>query len=455
MQHFHGRRWAAVAVSSVVATGMAVAVPPVADAVSHSTTRVSLGNRAVQADKDTWVAASATPDGRYLGFTSSADNLVPGDTNGQDDVFRRDLKTGAVIRVSDGFRGAEPNGASTGGSMSSDGRYVVFQSDAGNLVKLDNNGLADVFVRDLVKKTTTRISVGLSKTSSSGGGTGPTISGNGQRIAFTSWVTDLVPNDTNGEGDVFVWNRASGKITRVSVGPNGIQTDLPPFPPPAYGGERNSGEASISQDGWSVVFTSYARNLVPDDTNNSSDIFIHNLKTHVTSRVSLGAGGAEVHGGYKGLGSYRPSISADASVVSFASVGADLVTPGPAHQFDWYVRNLKTGVVQQVHKTVNDSALVNGPNGAIPTPDGKYVLWASADPKVVPGDTNGVADVFLTTLKTGAIRRLSVTTHGGQANAGSYGGVATPGGKEIFFDSDATNLVAKDTNKARDVFLRR
>jgi Tol biopolymer transport system component len=454
MQHHHGRRWAAVAVASIVAAGLAVAVPSVADAVSHSTTRVGLGAKGVQPNADAY-PLSVTPDGRYLVIGSVASNLVPGDTNGQDDVFRRDLKTGAVIRISDGFKGAEPNNSSAGGDISADGRYVVFESEASNLVKSDDNGRADVFVRDLVKKTTTRISVGLSKTSASGGGTGPTISANGQRIAFTSWATDLVPDDTNGQSDVFVWNRASGKITRVSVGPNGIQSDLPPFPPPAYTGERYSDSASISQDGWSVVFRSYARNLVTDDHNGVSDIFSHNLKTHVTSRISLADGGGEAEGGNKGLGSYAPSISADGTVLTFASVAGNLVADPPKHQYDWYVRNLTTGVVQQVHKTVNDNAEVTGPNGATVTPDGKYVLWSSNDPKVVAGDTNGVADIFLTTLKTGAIRRISVTTHGGQANAGSYGGVPTAGGKEIFFTSDATNLVAKDTNKARDSFLRR
>ena len=184
------------------------------------------------------VAISA--DGRYVAFVSYATNLVPGDTNNALDVFVRDRQRGTTRRVDVASSGAQSNGtAGYGVSMSADGRYVAFSSDATNLVPGDTNGNGDVFVRDLVNGTTRRVSL------SSTGGQGNSlssearISGDGRNVAFDSGADNLVPGDTNVEADVFVRNLLAHTTRRVSVTSNGQQADFASiFPLISYSGRH-------------------------------------------------------------------------------------------------------------------------------------------------------------------------------------------------------------------------
>jgi Tol biopolymer transport system component len=332
---------------------------------------------------------------------------------------------------------------------------VAFESIASNLVASDANGATDVFVRDLKTKVTTRVSVRKGNAASSGGGSNPSISANGQRIAFQSSVSDLIRNDTNGSLDVFVWKAATKRITRVSVGPNGIQSDLPPVPRPAYGGERESFDAAISGDGRSVAFASTATNLVTDDTNGVGDIFVHDLTTSVTRRVSLTSAGQQVTTGFKGSGSFSPSISHDGKVVAFLSNSYSLVpNASHLHQIDSYVVNLNTGVMRRVEKTFDGAETARGADSPSVSPDGRFVLFSSSDANVVSGDTNANSDVFVRDLRTGRTRLVSVGRHGAQADGGSGNPVASSGAAVVAFDSTATNLVANDTNGVNDIFTR-
>jgi hypothetical protein len=147
-------------------------------------------------------------------FSSLATNLVRGDTNNADDVFVRDLRTGTTKRVSVGRRGAQGNDRSTFSffgatrTITRDGRYVAFWSAADNLVPVDTNAVADVFVRDLLKGVTTRVSVSSAGTQGNGApSTRPAISGDGRIVVFFSAASDFVPGDTNGVGDIFVHTR--------------------------------------------------------------------------------------------------------------------------------------------------------------------------------------------------------------------------------------------------------
>ncbi len=235
------------------------------DRQAGTTTRVNVGPGGEQVNSGSgWPAIST--DGRWVGFTSSANNLVAGDTNGEEDVFVRDLATGTTTRVNLGPGGTQANGGNIGNSVpaiSADGRWVAFVSDAGNLVPGDTNGMDDAFVHDRQTGTTTRVSVGVGGGQGNGGSSFPGISADGRWVTFSSSASNLVPGDANGAEDVFVLDQWTETTTRVSVGSGG-----------AEGNGASLGPA-ISADGRWVAFPSFASNLVAGDANGWSDVFVH------------------------------------------------------------------------------------------------------------------------------------------------------------------------------------
>jgi Tol biopolymer transport system component len=277
------------------------------DRQSGTTERVSVGSAGAQGNDASW-NPSISADGHYVAFWSFASNLVAGDTNGSEDVFVHDRQSGATERVSVGSGGTQGNGRSNYPSISADGRYVAFSSEASNLVSGDTNGSHDVFVHDRQSGATARVSV------SSGGVEGnrwsqvPSISADGRYVAFLSFASSLVPGDTNGREDVFVHDRQTGVTERVSVSSGGVQ------------GNWDSGVGSISADGRYVAFRSFAENLVAGDTNGTYDVFVHDRQSGATDRVSVSSGG--VQGNDR---SEESSISADGRFVAFSSFASNLV----------------------------------------------------------------------------------------------------------------------------------
>ncbi|MEA5579089.1 cadherin-like domain-containing protein [Anabaena sp. UHCC 0451] len=209
-------------------------------------------------------------NGRYVSFVSDATNLVSGDTNNVRDVFVRDRQVGTTIRVSVASDGTQANGVSNGAYMSPDGRYVVFRSDATNLVAGDTNGFADIFLRDLLTDTTTRISNGIGGTQANGSSNLASISADGRYVVFSSDASNLVTGDTNGVRDVFLYDRQLGQIIFSSIQGNGV-TDNP----------------RISADGQLVTVTSSASNVFSVDTNGTSDVFIYDAATKTIGLVSF------------------------------------------------------------------------------------------------------------------------------------------------------------------------
>jgi hypothetical protein len=253
-------------------------------------------------------APSISGDGRYIAFvTSSA--LVSGDTNGTSDVYVYDRGRRSVARVSVSSNGDQANGASVHPQISASGRYVVFDSTASNLVAGDGNGAPDVFRHDRVTGETLRISEPFTSTGI-GGGTVPTISDDGNLVAFSSGAFDLVPNDVNGASDVFVRDVATGTTVRVSVSTTGGDGDLA------------SGDAMLSGDGRHVAFSSAATNLIAGDTNNLPDVFLRDLGAGTTVRASVSTTDGEAN-----ALSNSPSLSSDGRFVSFVSQASNLVSP--------------------------------------------------------------------------------------------------------------------------------
>jgi hypothetical protein len=212
-----------------------------------------------------------------IAFESHATNLLNGtsDTNNHSDIFVGERYSQEVVQVSVSSNGVQANGHSFDPSISSGGRFVAFISGATNLVtNSDTNGKSDIFLRDrdtdedgvldeVGAVSTTLISSAHSGGAGNAASGGPYISANGRFIVFTSWASNIVVGDSNGAGDVFVYDRQLGKVTRVSVGANGVQ------------GDGGSSHASISDDGDYVIFESFASNLVDGDNNNKKDIFVH------------------------------------------------------------------------------------------------------------------------------------------------------------------------------------
>ena len=208
--------------------------------------------------------ASLSADGRYVAFVSNAADLVPGDTNGQPDVFRKDLVTGAIVRCSTDKDGNQATGGqSIHPSISADGRYVAFESYAPNLVPGDTNALADVFRKDLATGEVVRCSSDKDGNQATGGNSqNPSLSSDGRFVAFHSNAPNLVPGDTNALTDVFRKDLATGETVRCSTDALGNQ---------ATGGQAEA--PSISADGRYVAFESDAADLVPGDTNGAADVF--------------------------------------------------------------------------------------------------------------------------------------------------------------------------------------
>jgi Tol biopolymer transport system component len=264
-------------------------------------------------------APSLSSDGRYIAFTTNA-ALVAADTNGVADVYLYDRGTRTVIRVSEPTGGGPVNGASRNPRISADGRYVVFESIASTLVAGDTNNDFDVFRHDRLTGETVRVSVATGGGQASGDSTDPRISDDGNLIAFTSSAFDLVANDANGASDIFVRDMTAGTTARVSVSATGGDADLA------------STEPAISGDGRFVAFSSPATNLVAGDGNGASDIFVRDLVAGATVRVSVSSTGTEANKPSTGA-----SLSRDGRFVSFLSSATNLVTGASGTQV--YVRD--------------------------------------------------------------------------------------------------------------------
>jgi Tol biopolymer transport system component len=259
--------------------------------VAGTTTRASVDSEGAQAvggldlGGTAGVEPSISGDGRYVAFASSATNLVADDTNEEYDIFVHDTVDRTTTRVSVASTGDQGvGGSSLGASISADGRYVAFYSDASNLVADDTNGRSDVFVHDTVNGTTTRVSVASTGDQGVGGPSlDPSISGDGRYVAFRSSANNLVANDTNGLTDVFLHDKVNGITSRISLDQEGVQS---------IGG--GSYRPSISDDGRYVAFQTGARNLFANDTNAQRDIVIRAIPevrvvSVVPDRLAIGA----------------------------------------------------------------------------------------------------------------------------------------------------------------------
>src|SRR6266542_6874244 len=441
---------AVVGIATALATILWMALP--AGAASLSTEIVSVSSAGVQGNGESFPSTGPTSisrNGQFVVFASSADNLVAGDTNEHFDVFRRDRSSGQTVLVSVSSSGQQVNGDSgfpSGTfSISADGNLVAFDSETSNLVPGDTNRLPDVFVHDVATGETTRVSVTSSGRQAQGESFGAAISDDGRLAVFNS-TARLVPEDTNRRLDVYARDLVTGQIRLVSVSSTG-----------QLGNDDSFVEGSPSGDSRLVVFSSLATNLVPGDTNDNVDVFLRDLVTGQTTRVTVPLSGQGGGGGFQG------HISANGRFVAFNSGKDDLVRHDTNGFQDVFVRDLKIGRTTRVSVSSvgeqgnDDSCCSKGISG-----DGRFVAYRSFASNLVPDDTNGGYDAFLFDRSTGQTVLASVSATGEQGVypdpiVGSSNVSISEDGAWVLFASAATNFPpAGDSNgdENGDTFVR-
>lgn len=366
------------------------------DRQTGQTSRISLTSAGAQVNDDSY-SPSVSGDGHYVAFASRSSNLVS-DGNHAIDIFVRDVQAGQTTRVSVNSAGAEGNGDSFSPSVSADGRYVAFQSNASNLVSGDTNGTADIFVKDRQTGQTSRVSVATGGAQASGASWTPSISGDGRFVAFCSNGPNLVNGDTNDCWDIFVHDRQTGATSRVSNATGGVQADA------------DSGSPAISSDGRFVAFASWAGNLRSAISLPSQEIYTHDRLTGQTSLVTASPDGTEGNGN-----SSAPAISSDGRYVAFQSWADNLVSGDNNGYWDVFVRDRQTGrtfCASQVSGGVqgdrdSDQPALSG--------DGQTVAFVSWATNLVSGDTNAVTDVFAHVLPASGL--LGDLDHDGHLDA--------------------------------------
>jgi len=337
---------------------------------------ISVNSLGHNGNADSWNAVISA-DGRLVAFTSSADNLVSGDTNGVPDVFVRNLEEGTTVRVSINSEGLQSNLDSDAASISADGTFIAFDSWASNLVSDDTNGERDIFVHDLEKATTIRVSIDSAGQQVAAYSEDPSISADGRYVAFMSKGETLIAGDTNGRPDIFVRDLKKGATTRVSIN--------------SAGGEAGnwSRSAAISANGNLVAFTSKAK-LVPSDTNGTWDAYVHNRstgETYLASANSL-AVGADSY-------TTEVTISADGSIVAFSSPSTNLVADDTNNVSDVFIHNLASKKTDRMSIGVTHLEGDGVSEAPALSADGRHITFTSYATNLVQADTNNVQDIFV------------------------------------------------------------
>lgn len=367
-------------------------------------------------------------DGKYIVFESVSSNLVPNDTNGRPDIFVRNLDNGEITRVSVDSSGAEaqypPIGLNALGSpfdLSTDGRFVVFESTAYNLVEGDENDYQDIFLHDINSGSTTRISISTGGEEANEHSFSPSISADGRFVAFYSHASNLVegdmvdPDDPYLHAAVYLHDVTSGTTEKLSPGGEGPR---------------------ISADGRFVAFST-VRPLVSDDTDALTDVFVLDRDTQSIELVSVDSEGNDIEGA-----SRISSMSASGRYVVFTTVGRISFFVE-----DIYLHDRLTGTTT----FVSGGTLAN--SDPYISADGRFLSFASDSDEIVPFDTNGLADVFVYDHATGGFERVSVDEDGNEANGNSFFSSLSADGRYVAFGSQANNLIPDDENFVADIFV--
>lgn len=375
--------------------------------------------------------SSISADGQYVVFQSNSSNLISGDTNGVYDIFAFNRETGAIERVSVSSTSAQANGQSSTPSISADGRYVAFSSQATNLVSGDTNGRSDVFIRDRIAGTTTRVSVDAQGNQVNSDNIGGVISSDSRYIAFRSFH-GFDPFDTNSTNDLYVKDTLLGTVRYISKAANGTSS--------------HSGISNFTMSGDGTVFAweasgFYFVNFPPGTTFNQRAVYVHDTKTGVTKLANRGLNGAKPNGD-----SYSPSLNYDGTKLVFTSAASNLVAGDANNRVDVFMFDVATEAKSLVSKTEagqqpnEDSA--TQVSSAV-SADGRYVAFYSRGNNFDTGALTTVyRDVYVRDMIAGTTHLVSKPNAGGYSNFFSLDGAVSADGRFVAFRSFATNLTA-------------
>jgi Tol biopolymer transport system component len=428
-----GRRRRIQRVIAGFAASLCAAAPTFAQG---STERISLTASAGQVFSDSDQLA-VSGDGRHAAFRSSGADLVPGDTNGVADVFVRDRWTGVVERVSVSSTGEEGTAESMEPHISYDGRYVVFASEANDLVLDVPAGSAkDIFLRDRWLGTTRLVTVSSMNSAANGDTHHPRVSSDGRYVSFEGSATNLVPGMSTSNYQVFRRDM-SGTTALVSANLAGTS------------GIGFSWNGAISGDGRYVTFVSSVSNLVTADTNGQADAFWRDMLTGTTRRVSVSSSGAQ------GTAAtwVNSSMSRDGRWVVFASSSPNLAPGEFAAGYDIFLHDTQTSETLRISLTSSGAAANQNSYDPTISDDGRYVAFQSFSTNLDPLDTDLQSDVFLRDRAMGSTKLVSRSATGG-TDDDSYGASISGNGDVVGFHSESTDLVPSDTNLRIDTFVR-
>jgi Tol biopolymer transport system component len=399
---------------------------------------------------DSW-GSILSPDGRYVLFASTANNLVANSSSNhlplpnlqKLNVFLRDRTNGTTTLASvnvQGTGGGDDDSLPT--ALTDDGRYVLFESAADNLAAGATNVLpgifvwTEIFVHDLVNNTTELVSISTNGGVANGVCRGSTMTPDGRCVAFTSAANNLVPNDTNGIADVFVRDLQAGTTTLVSVGATAPNRYFP----------TGSESPDITPDGRYVAFYSTATNLVPGALT-GGQIYVRDLVAGTTTWVSSGAHGIL---GITNILAFNHAISDDGQFVAYEACTNPPPASGHAH-----------GVVLRYNLSSGLTDLVNT-NGYVPSanpeeirslqmsPDGRFITFVANTDR-----TPGTTCIDLWDAQSGTTTLVSVDLNGNASTNAIYDWpTVEPTGRYVAFLSSATNLVTNPLTGDYHLYLR-
>lgn len=420
-----------------------VAASLAAFAAAQTTTRVSVDSNGAQANNYSGTYGnSISADGRFVAFGSGATNLVPGGSPLQWELFRKDRLTGTTTIVSVDSLGNPGGNGSFFPSISANGNVVAFESDSG-FGTGDTNGRRDIFAHDCTTGITQLVSVSSAGTQWPDASSSAAISGDGNVVAFVKTHL-LVGSGRDGGGyharlDVLVRDRAAGTTVYANVNTAGLVS---------YVVNSLAPSPSVSFDGHFVAFTSKASDLVANDLNAHYDVFVRDMVAGATVRASLDNAGNEGNGD-----SLAPSISADGRYVAFTSAATNLVSGDANGHVDVFVRDLVAGTT--VLASVSTAGVQADADCLAPkiSADGTCVTFHSTATTLAPSHGDFVDDVFVRDLVRGTTERASEALAGDPNGASTMPSISG-NGRFVAFLSFASNLVAGDTNGTYDVFVR-
>jgi Tol biopolymer transport system component len=403
----------------------------------QSIDRVSLGANNSEANNQS-LTGSLSADGRFLVFGSLASNLVPGDNNHTQDIFVRDLETGEVSCASVNSQGDFADGTNMNPAISASGRYVVFSSWADNLDPNDVDGDADIYLHDRWTSETTLVSASIHGTSADEMCSYPSISADGQIISFSTNATNLTTGSGNGSHQIFVLDRNSGQMQVVSRNAMGQL------------GNRTSLHSQVSPCGQLVAIVSGATNLIPGDTNQNSDVFVVDRQALSVLRVSVDSNGLEANGNSFGI----PAWSGDSRFVAFESGADNLVIGDSNWSLDIFLYEFASAQVERVSLTNWGGQANSSCQNPKLSNDGRLVVFQSKANNLVSHDSGAIVDIFARDRKTGRTVCLTNQQAGITATENCFNPSISADGQFVTFGSDAGDFVVGDTNGEHDIFRR-